>query len=83
MNLTYEILENGYVIKDNGVAWIEQVEPFIPDRTKSYEENAIAQIEELQQAQLKQAQEKTELEQLQEQVTDLQLALAELVEGGM
>lgn len=47
MNLTYEILENGYVIKNNGEVWIEQVEPFIPDRTKSYEENAKEQIQEI------------------------------------
>jgi len=47
MNLTYEILENGYVIKNNGEVWIEQVEPFILDRTKSYEENAKEQIQEL------------------------------------
>lgn len=47
MNLTYEILENGYVIKDNGRVWIKQVEPFIPNPNLSYEENAKEQIQEL------------------------------------
>lgn len=47
MNLTYEILENGYVIKDNGRTWIKQVEPFIPNPNLSYEKNAIEQMQEL------------------------------------
>ena len=45
--ITYEILENGYRINLDGKPWIEQVEPYIPNPSISYEENAIAQIEEL------------------------------------
>lgn len=82
MNLTYNILENGYQILNDGKVWIEQIEPFIPDKSKSYEENAKAQIAELLEQQESAKQEQTTLEELQQQVTDLQLALAELVEGG-
>ena len=45
--ITYEILENGYRINLDGKTWIEQTEPYIPNPSISYEENAIAQIEEL------------------------------------
>ena len=45
--ITYEILENGYRINLDGKIWIEQTEPYIPNPSISYEENAIAQIEEL------------------------------------
>ena len=49
MDLYYEITENGYHIYDRNdpLFHIHQYEPYIPDPTKSYEENAIAQIEEL------------------------------------
>lgn len=48
-NLYCEITENGYHIYDNNdsLFHIHQYEPFIPDPSKSYEENAQAQIEEL------------------------------------
>ena len=48
-DLYYEIYENGYHIYDrnNSLFHIHQYEPYIPDHTKSYEENAQAQIEEL------------------------------------
>lgn len=48
-NLYYVIEENGYHIYDrnNPLFHIHQYEPYIPDRSKSYEENAQAQIEEL------------------------------------
>ena len=45
--ITYEILENGYRINLDGKPWIEQLEPYIPNPSISYEENAIAQMEEL------------------------------------
>lgn len=84
---TYEVTENGYFIFIDGEKVIHQYEPFIPDKTKSYEENAKTQIKEMQEADAnakKEAeQKKTEIEQMQEQITDLQLAMAELVEGGM
>ena len=48
-DLYYVIEENGYHIYDrnNPLFHIHQFEPYIPDHTKSYEENAISQIKEL------------------------------------
>ena len=48
-DLYYEITENGYHIYDRNdpLFHVHQYEPYIPDHTKSYEENAHAQIEEL------------------------------------
>lgn len=49
MELYYEIVENGYHIYDRNdpLFHIYQYEPYIPDPSKSYEENAQAQIAEL------------------------------------
>ena len=49
MDLYYVIEENGYHIydKNDKMFHVHQYEPYIPDPTKSYEENAIAQIAEL------------------------------------
>ena len=82
MNLTYNILENGYQILNEGKVWIEQIEPFIPNKDLSYEENAKAQIAELIAQAENAKKEQTTLEELQQQVTDLQLAVVELAEGG-
>lgn len=48
-NLYYEITTDGYHIYDrnNPLLHIHQYEPYIPDHSKSYEENAKAQIHEL------------------------------------
>ena len=48
-DLYYTIEENGYHIYDRNdpLFHIHQYEPYIPDPTKSYEENAQAQIDEL------------------------------------
>lgn len=50
-NLYYELTSDGYHIYDRNdpLLHIHQYEPYIPDHSKSYEENAKAQIEELQQ----------------------------------
>lgn len=45
--LAYEITEDGYDIYLNGGKWICQHEPYIPDPTLTYEENALRQCEEL------------------------------------
>lgn len=45
--LSYEVVENGYKIYLGGKLWITQLEPYIPNPEISYEENALAQIEEL------------------------------------
>ena len=48
-NLYYELTENGYHIYDRNdpLFHVHQYEPYIPDKSKTYEENAQAQIEEL------------------------------------
>ena len=48
-DLYYELTENGYHIYDrnDSLFHIHQYEPYIPDKSKTYEENAIAQIAEL------------------------------------
>ena len=48
-DLYYEITENGYHIYDRNdpLFHVHQYEPYIPDPSKSYEENAQAQIEEI------------------------------------
>lgn len=43
--LSYRIVEDGYFIDLNGRPWIHQYEPYIPDPSLSYEDNAIAQID--------------------------------------
>ena len=45
--VSYEVTNDGYKIFLDGQLWIHQYEPYIPDKSKSYEENAIAQIEEI------------------------------------
>ena len=48
-DLYYTIEENGYHIYDKNDTFfhIHQYEPYIPDKSKSYEENAQAQIHEI------------------------------------
>lgn len=77
MNLTYEILENGYKILNNGKPWIVQLEPCIPNPSKSYEENAKAQIEEILNPPTP---EPNEIDVLKEEVLNTQLALTEVYE---
>jgi hypothetical protein len=43
----YIVTEDGYDIYLNWSKWIVQHEPYIPDRRKTYEENAIKQIEDM------------------------------------
>ena len=47
-DLYYVIEENGYHIYDrnDGLLHVHQYEPYIPDKSKTYEENAQAQIHE-------------------------------------
>lgn len=75
--LTYKILDNGYQILKDDKVWIEQVEPFIPDNTKSYEENAKAQIEELLNPPTP---EPNEMDIMKEEILNTQLALTEVYE---
>lgn len=72
--ITYEILENGYRINLDGKPWIEQTEPYIPYPNLSYEECCLKHIDELCAPQ-------EEAVSLQDQITNLELALAELYEA--
>ena len=45
--VSYEIREDGYMIYLDNKPWISQYEPYIPDKSKSYEENALIQIEDI------------------------------------
>lgn len=47
LNLEYEVLPDGYVIKKDGVPWVIQSEPFIPYPNLGYEGSAQQQIEDL------------------------------------
>ena len=79
--ISYEVIDDGYKIYSDGQLWIHQYEPYIPDKSKSYEENAIAQIEELYNGYQASLQEQQEQASIQEQITNLELALAELYEA--
>ena len=76
--LAYEVLENGYKIYLGGKPWIRQYEPYIPNPSISYEENAIAQIEELVAMHENAKNEQMEKEQLIEQVKLQDEAINEL-----
>lgn len=80
---TYEVTENGYYILINGEKVIHQYKPYIPNKDLSYEENAKAQIEEMKQSDVQSEKEKTQMEEMQEEITNIQLAMAEIVEGGI
>lgn len=80
---TYEVTENGYFIYIDGKKVIHQYEPYIPTPSKSYEENAKAQIEELKAADINAENEKTEMEQVKQDITDIQMALTEIYESGV
>ena len=80
---TYEVTENGYYILINGEKVIHQYEPYIPNPNLSYEENAKAHIEELKASKEAEKEEKTDIEQMKSDITDIQLALVELYELGV
>ena len=84
--ITYEILDNGYIIKLDDKAWIEQVgENAKPmDSTKTFEENCLLQIEDLAK---EIAEETPEIELVKTDIADLKakdlenkVALAQIFE---
>ena len=79
--LSYEVVENGYKIYKGGRLWIKQIEPFIPNPELSYEENALAQIEELAKPAEEERNLKEQVAALEQQLTDTQLALCEIYEA--
>ena len=76
--ISYEVTDNGYKIYLDGQQWIHQYEPYIPNPSISYEENAIAQIEELVAMHKNAKNEQMEKEQLIEQVKLQDEAINEL-----
>ena len=76
--ISYEVIDDGYKIYLDGQLWIHQYEPFIPNPSKSYEENAIAQIEELVAMHENAKNEQMEKEALMEQVKLQDEAINEL-----
>ena len=79
--ISYEVTDDGYKIYLDGQLWIHQYEPYIPDKSKSYEDNAIAQIEEIYNGYQASLQEKQEQASIQDQITNLELAIAEIYES--
>ena len=76
--LSYEVTDDGYKIYLDGQQWIHQYEPYIPNPSISYEENAIAQIEELVVMHENAKEEQMEKEKLMEQVKLQDEAINEL-----
>ena len=76
--ISYEVTDNGYKIYLDGQLWIHQYEPYIPNPSISYEENAIAQMEELVAMHENAKNEQMEKEQLIEQVKLQDEAINEL-----
>lgn len=77
-SVSYEVLEDGYKIYLDGQDFIHQYEPYIPDHSKTYEENAVAQIEELVAMHEHAMNEQMEKEALMEQVKLQDEAINEL-----
>ena len=76
--VSYEILEDGYKIYLDGGDFIHQYEPFIPNPKLTYEENALAQMEELVAMHENAKNEQMEKEALMEQVKLQDEAINEL-----
>ena len=76
--ISYEVTDNGYKIYLDGQLWIHQYEPYIPNPSISYEENAIAQMEELVAMHENAKNDQMEKEQLIEQVKLQDEAINEL-----
>ena len=83
-NISYEILENGYKIYLNGKLWIEQLDQYAKpiDESKSFEENCIAQLNEITAiAHTDTLEERVEV--VESAVIDIADVLAELTESGV
>ena len=72
--ITYEILENGYEIKLDGKLWITQDTTNLPYPNLTLEECCLKQIDEICTPQ-------EEAVSLQDQITNLELAMAEIYES--
>ena len=72
--ITYEILENGYEIKLDGKLWITQDVTNLPYPNLTLEECCLKQIDDICTPQ-------EEAVSLQDQITNLELAIAEIYES--
>ena len=72
--ITYEILENGYEIKLDGKLWITQDTTNLPYPNLTLEECCLKQIDDICTPQ-------EEAVSLQDQITNLELAMAEIYES--
>ena len=72
--ITYEILENGYEIKLDGKLWITQDTTNLPYPNLTLEECCLKQIDDICTPQ-------EEAVSLQDQITNLELAIAEIYES--
>ena len=83
-NISYEILENGYKIYLDGKLWIEQLDEYAKpiDESKSFEENCLAQLEEITAiAPTDTLEERVEV--VESAVMDIADVLADLTESGV
>ena len=72
--ITYEILENGYEIKLDGKLWVTQDTTNLPYPNLTLEECCLKQIDDICTPQ-------EEAVSLQDQITNLELAMAEIYES--
>ena len=82
MNLTYEIIENGYVILNDGVKWIEQT-GFIPYPGATMEESAQKHIAALTADASNAAQAEEEMQSLEDRLTLAEEMLMEIMLNGV
>jgi len=78
-NFTFEVVENGYYILNNGVKTYHQYEPHIPYRKESYALSAQAHIEEL----IKEASVQERTIPIESRIEVLEEMINELLLGGM
>lgn len=76
-NISYEIVENGYKIYLDGKLWIEQLDEYAKpyDANKSFEENCLAQLEDITRPA-----EASQQISLEDRVSDLEIAICELAD---
>ena len=77
MNLTYEIIENGYVILNDGVKWIEQ-SGFIPYPAETLEESAQKHIAEMLKDEEQSETQPADIAELKAQLATQEQAITEL-----
>lgn len=80
--IAYTVEKDGYTIYLDGKPWIEQKEPYGKPMSsdKSYEENCLLHIDSLVQAEKSADALEEKLEEANNQITDLQMAIVDLYE---